>query len=415
MNILGLNLGHDSSCTLIVKSKIIAACEEERYTKVKHSRAFPINAIHDCLKIGKITIHDVDIISVGFLPKKYVQEFYFNQILNDPKKLSLFKDGFSRIVENLDLENIIRKKLNFKKKIEFNNHHFCHLASAFYPSGFNKSLIMSLDGIGEFETGMIGIGNHNKIKVISDANKFPNSMGLIYAAITNYLGWQSFYDEGIVMGLAPYGDPTKIIAKSKKSYINIFREIIKKTGPITYEINKDWITYHIERNTWLSKKFYDIFGKKRKEKSQITSHHKNIAAALQCRLEEIIIDQLKYLKNKYKLDYICIAGGVGLNCSLNGKIHDSGIFKKIFIKPASGDAGVSYGAALVEYFKKPNRKNDFKNKDFYLGSRFTNNEIKKILEKYNKKLKFKLHKDISKAAAEIISKKKNFRMVSRWS
>ena len=280
MNILGLNLGHDSSCTLIVKSKIIAACEEERYTKVKHSRAFPINAIHDCLKIGKITIHDVDIISVGFLPKKYVQEFYFNQILNDPKKLSLFKDGFSRIVENLDLENIIRKKLNFKKKIEFNNHHFCHLASAFYPSGFNKSLIMSLDGIGEFETGMIGIGNHNKIKVISDANKFPNSMGLIYAAITNYLGWQSFYDEGIVMGLAPYGDPTKIIAKSKKSYINIFREIIKKTGPITYEINKDWITYHIERNTWLSKKFYDIFGKKRKEKSQITSHHKNIAAAL---------------------------------------------------------------------------------------------------------------------------------------
>ena len=406
MNILGLNLGHDSSCTLIVKSKIIAACEEERYTKIKHSRAFPINAIHDCLKIGKITIHDVDIISVGFLPKKYVQEFYFNQILNDPKKLSLFKDGFSRIVENLDLENIIRKKLNFKKKIEFNNHHFCHLASAFYPSGFNKSLIMSLDGIGEFETGMIGIGNHNKIKVISDANKFPNSMGLIYAAITNYLGWQSFYDEGIVMGLAPYGDSTKIIPKSKKSYINIFREIIKKTGPITYEINKDWITYHIERNTWLSKKFYDIFGKKRKEKSQITSHHKNIAAALQRRLEEIIIDQLKYLKNKYKLDYICIAGGVGLNCSLNGKIHDSGIFKKIFIKPASGDAGVSYGAALVEYFKKPNRKNDFKNKDFYLGSRFTNNEIKKILEKYNKKLKFKLHKDISKAAAEIISKKK---------
>jgi len=116
MNILGLNLGHDSSCTLLKNGKIVAACEEERYTKIKHNRTFPINAIKDCLKIGKIRIEDINTISVGFLPKKYVQEFYFNQILQDSKKLSLFKDGFSKIIENLDLENIIRKKLKFKKK-----------------------------------------------------------------------------------------------------------------------------------------------------------------------------------------------------------------------------------------------------------------------------------------------------------
>ena len=406
MNILGLNLGHDSSCTLLKNGKIVAACEEERYTKIKHSRTFPINAINDCLKIGKIRTEDINIISVGFLPKKYVQEFYFNQILQDSKKLSLFKDGFSKIIENLDLENIIRKKLKFKKKIEFNNHHLSHLASAFYPSGFNKSLIMSLDGIGEIETGMIGVGNKNKIKMLSDVNKFPNSLGLIYAAITHYLGWKPFYDEGIVMGLASYGDPNKKITNGKKTYIEVFRDIIKKTGPISYEINRNWITYHYERNTWLSKSFINTFGKKRKERSKINQHHKNIAAALQLRLEEIIIDQLKYLKRKYKINYLCIAGGVGLNCSLNGKIHDSKIFKKIFIQPASGDAGISYGAALVEYFKNPKSKNNFYNKGFYLGSKFTNFEIKKALNKYKKKIRFKYHKDIAKISAEIISKKK---------
>ena len=406
MNILGLNLGHDSSCTLIKNGKIIAACEEERYTKLKHARTFPINAINSCLKIGNIQIKDIDKISVGFLPKKYVEEFYFNQCLNDPRKILFLKDGFSRIIENLNLENTIKNKLRFKNKIEFNNHHYCHLASAYYPSGFNDSLILSLDGLGEFETGLIGIGKKNKIKIVYDQNKFPHSLGLIYAAITYFLGWKSFYDEGIVMGLAAYGKPNEIIPNKKESYIKVFREIIKKKGPLSYKIDESWITYHFERNSWLSKKFFKIFGKKRKESSKITSHHKNIAAALQKRLEEIVLSQLSYLKKKYKINYLCIAGGVGLNCSLNGKIHDSGLFKKIFVKPASGDAGISYGAALTSYFKNSNSKNNFKNTNFYLGSRFTNLQIKKTLKKYEKKIKFKLHKNIARVGAEIISKKK---------
>jgi len=406
MNILGLNLGHDSSCTLIKNGKIIAACEEERYTKLKHTRTFPINAINSCLKIGNIQIKDIDKISVGFLPKKYVEEFYFNQCLNDPRKILLLKDGFSRIIESLNLENTIKNKLKFKNKIEFNSHHYCHLASTYYPSGFNDSLILSLDGLGEFETGLIGIGKKNKIKIVYDQNKFPHSLGLIYAAITYFLGWKFFYDEGIVMGLAAYGKPNEIIPNKKKSYIKVFREIIKKKGPLSYEINESWITYHFERNSWLSKKFFKIFGIKRKESSKITSHHKNIAAALQKRLEEIVLSQLSYLKKKYKINYLCIAGGVGLNCSLNGKIHDSGLFKKIFVKPASGDAGISYGTALTSYFKNSNSKNNFKNTNFYLGSRFTNLQIKKTLKKYEKKIKFKLHKNIARVGAEIISKKK---------
>ena len=405
MNILGINLGHDTSSTLIKNGEVVAACEEERYTKIKHSRSFPLNSINDCLKIGNIKIKDVDIISVGWLPKKHVKEFYFNQVLEDSNKIDLIKDGFDRIKEDLNLESIIRTKLNYKNKIEFNSHHLSHLASAFYPSGFNNSLILSLDGIGEFETGLIGIGRKNKIKVIFGENKFPNSLGLIYAAITYFLGWKSFYDEGIVMGLAPLGNYNKKIPKTNETYIDVFRKIIKKGNGLNYEIDKSWITYHYQRDTWLSDKFFKLFGKKRTPESKITDHYKNIAAALQKRIEEIVISKLLLLKKKYKIENLCIAGGVGLNCSLNGAIHDKKIFKKIFIKPASGDAGVSYGSALVSYFKK-NDNNKFKNKNFYLGSRFSNNQIKKELEKHKKKLKFKFHKDITKVSADIIANKK---------
>ena len=220
---------------------------------------------------------------------------------------------------------MIRNKLGFKKKIEFNNHHLCHLASAFYPSGFKRSLVISYDGIGEINSALFGVGNKKSIKIIHDKNKYPDSLGLFYTAITFYLGWRIYCDEGIIMGLAPYGDSTKKVPKKKKRYIDYFREIIKidKKDPLKYLINLDWISYHYQRDTWLSQKFIDIFGKKRSEGSKITDHHKNIAAALQDRLEEVVLFQLRLLKKKTKTDYLCISGGVGLNCSLNGKIRKS--------------------------------------------------------------------------------------------
>ena len=404
MNILGLNFGHDSACTLLKKGAVVAACEEERYNKEKHTRAFPINAINDCLKIGRLKIKDIDVISVGFLPKKYVEEFYFKQILNDKKKINLIKDGFSRIKFTLDLEDRIRTNLGFRKKIEFHNHHYCHLASTFYPSGFKKSLILSLDGMGEFETGMVGIGKEKKIKVLNDKIKFPNSLGLIYAAITYFLGWKSFYDEGIVMGLAPLGNCKEKIKNQSKTYLEVFREIIVKKKGLEYEINKEWITYHYERDSWLSNKFYRTFGKKRKVNGNISQHYKNIASALQIRIEEIVISQLKYLNKIYKVDKLCIAGGVGLNCSLNGKIHEKNIFKKIFIVPASGDSGVSFGASLVAYFKR--KKKNYINRNFYLGSRYNDTEIKKELYKNKNKLNYRYDYNISKTSAKIISKEK---------
>ncbi len=364
MKILGLNYGgHDTSACITINGKVIAACEQERYDYQKHSRNFPIDAINDCLKISNLKIDQIDVISFSNDPYLQIREKYIKLANKDNYRVDFLINDFDRIKKLSQTESFIREKLNFKKKIEFNEHHLCHLASTFFPSGFKKSLIVSYDGIGEIHSALFGIGNKNKIKVIHENNKYPDSLGLFYTAITFYLGWKTFCDEGIIMGLAPYGNSKKKLKKSNKSYINYFREIIKidKKDPLKYIINKEWIDYHKIKNKWISNKFLEVFGPHRKPNSKILQHHKNIAAALQDRLEEIVIYQLKVLKKKTKSDYLCISGGVGLNCSLNGKIVEKKLFKEIFVQPASGDSGVAYGTCLYSHLKN-NKKISFKKK-----------------------------------------------------
>ncbi len=408
MKILGLNYGgHDTSACITINGKVIAACEQERYDYQKHSRNFPIDAINDCLKISNLKIDQIDVISFSNDPYLQIREKYIKLANKDNYRVDFLINDFDRIKKLSQTESFIREKLNFKKKIEFNEHHLCHLASTFFPSGFKKSLIVSYDGIGEIHSALFGLGNKNKIKVIHENNKYPDSLGLFYTAITFYLGWKTFCDEGIIMGLAPYGNSKKKLKKSNKSYINYFREIIKidKKDPLKYIINKEWIDYHKIKNKWISNKFLKVFGPHRKQNSKILQHHKNIAAALQDRLEEIVIYQLKVLKKKTKSDYLCISGGVGLNCSLNGKIVGKKLFKEIFVQPASGDSGVAYGTCLYSHLKN-NKKISFKkNHNFYLGSRSTKKEIIKILKKNN--IKFKDHKNnIFKITASLINEGK---------
>ncbi len=405
MNILGLNLGHDASCALIKNNKIIAACEQERYSKKKHTRDFPIDAINDALKIGKIKINNIDVICVAFLPIRYINEFFLKPLIKDPRKINFLLDGADRINENLNLEKIIRDKLSYKNRIVFKSHHLCHLASAFYPSGFKKSLIFSCDGLGEIDTTLFGIGTNKKIKVLSENNKFPDSLGLIYAAFTYFLGWKPFYDEGIVMGLAPYGNSKKKIPNLKRSYISFFRSLIKYDGQCKFSINKDWISYNYQRDKWFSDKFFKVFGQPRNKNGKIKQKHKDIAAALQTRLEEVVIKILRFLKKKYNLNYLCIAGGVGLNCSLNGAINKSKLFKEIFVKPASGDAGTAYGAAIVGLEKKISSLK-LKNPTFYLGSRYSKKEILKIIKNQKNKIKFTKPKNIYSETAKLLDEGK---------
>ena len=292
-------------------------------------------------------------------------------------------DDAGRLKEFLKHEEIIREKTTYRGTVNFYRHHLCHLASAYYPSGFEEALLVSYDGMGEIETAMVGVGSSGSIEVIDDSNHYPHSLGLFYSAITFFLGWKHHCDEGIIMGLAPFGNPNAKIESTGKSYIDVFREIIFPVDNLKFEIDLSWIEYHNKRDTWVSEKFTNVFGKKRNYEEPITDHHKNIAAALQQRLEEIVIPQLRFLKSTTGKSKLCVSGGVGLNCSLNGKILASKIFDEVFIQPASGDAGVSLGAALLASRKNFKEQTTIcKNHNSYLGSRFTDDEIEKVLKKF---------------------------------
>lgn len=402
MNILGINYGgHDTSACIISKGKILAACEQERYDKIKHSRNFPIDAVNDCLKISELNISDIDIVSYGLDIKAKINNLYLKPIIQEPARINLFFQDIKKLYENENIEKYIRKKLNFKKKIDFVNHHLCHLASAYYVSKFKKSLVTSYDGVGEFNSALFGLATNGKIRIVHDKNVFPDSLGLFYSAITFYLGWKHHCDEGIIMGLAPYGNPHAKVNKLKFSYIQLFRKIINqdKKDPLLYKVNREWISYNRVRDKWVSDLFINTFGKKREYNHKLKQHHKNIAAALQLRLEEIVLSQLSILKKKFKAEYLCIAGGVGLNCSLNGKISEKKIFKKIFIQPASGDSGVAVGAALVSYFKYNKNMNKKFNDSAHLGYVEKSNNIKKILDNNKAKYSYrgdKIYEDTAK-------------------
>ena len=405
LKVLGLNYtGHDCSAAITVNGKLISCCEQERYDYKKHSRNFPSQAINECLRISQLKIKDIDIVSIGFLPNLIIKERYLGLAKKFPSRKKFLKLDKERINELKNLENIIRKKTNFSGKIEFNNHHLCHLYSAYFPSGFSDSLVASYDGMGEIDTAQFAVVKNGKFNIIRSNNKFPNSLGLIYSAITDYLGWKHHCDEGIIMGLASFGNPDdKISSKIKKSYLNIFREIIKisNKNPLDIIINPIWIDYQNNYNSWISKKFLKVFGKKRKYNDQITKKHKNLAAALQKRLEEVVIYQLRYLKKKFKINKLCMAGGVALNCSLNGKIVESKIFDQIFVQPASGDAGISYGSCLVSTLKRKTVKIK-KNLNFNLGHKENSRQILKNLK--NSKLKYKKCKNIYKEVSNLIFK-----------
>lgn len=405
--ILGINYGgHDTSAAIMINGKLIAACEEERFNNEKHTRDFPKNSILECLKIAKIKKNQIDIVSVGFDQKRFVFEKYINNALLKDNNFKLINNDKEKILRSLNIDNEIKSFFNHKFEFHIHPHHLCHLASSYYPSGFRKSFTISYDGKGESESSMVGIGNKNSIKVINNENHYPNSLGMIYEAVTYYLGWKPKCDEGIVMGLAPYGNPREIIPGKNYRYIDIFRKIIKINSKLGFEINKEWIAYHLKRDKWVSDKFYNLFGKKRNWEDKILKKHKDIAAALQLRIEEVVLSQLKFLQKKYKINYLCLSGGVGLNCSLNGKIEKSKIFKKIFVTPASGDAGISIGACYLSH-KQINKNFNFKKHDnFYLGSRYNEKEILKILKK-EKKVTYKNYgSKISLKTASLLNEKK---------
>ena len=261
---LGINYGgHDTSAALMCDGELVAACEQERYDREKHSRKFPIEAIEDCLKQSHISISEVNQLAYAFDPIYHISESYLRPAIKDPIEINRIIADIQRIEENYRTESLIREKTGFVGSITYFNHHHCHLASTYYPSGFQEALLASYDGIGEIESGMLGIGRSGTIDIIHRDSHFPDSLGLIYSAVTFFLGWKHHCDEGIIMGLATYGDADNKRPNDGRSYREVFEEIITVHGGYEYRIGRNWLAYHRERDQWVSDLFYSVFGPKR--------------------------------------------------------------------------------------------------------------------------------------------------------
>jgi carbamoyltransferase len=401
MKILGIHYGgHDSAASLMINGEIIAASSQERYDYKKHSRNFPSEAIDDCLKTAKLSINDLDEIAFSSDSMYKIKEFYLKPALEDEDRIRFLIEDFDKFKKTFEMESTIRKETDFKGRINFYRHHLCHLASCYYPSGFNKSILISLDGIGEMDTGMYAIGDNGDIKIVHNSTKYPDSLGLMYSAITFYLGWKHHCDEGIIMGLASFGNPHETIPNQHMTYYELFSEIIQEDGKYGYTLGRDWIVFDKVKDKWVSDKFYDILGPKRNYDDAITKHHEHIAAALQLSLETVVLNHLRHLRKEYGINKLCIAGGVGLNCSLNGAIEQSHIFDEIFVQPASGDDGLTIGACYLGTKDSGMDIKPQKHHDFYLGTVFTDGDIQKAVEASG--VKYQKPDDIFKATAKIL-------------
>jgi len=399
MYILGIScFYHDSSAALLKDGKIVAAAQEERFTRKKHDTSFPEKAVEFCLKSQNIKIEDLAYI--GFYEKPLVK---FERILHQhlhsfPFSYRTFLSSLpSWFNEKLRINKLIRKKLNYKKDILFIEHHLSHAASSFLPSPFKKAAILSVDGVGEWTTTLYGVGEGNKINLKKEI-KFPSSLGLLYSTITAYLGFTVNNSEYKVMGLTAYGDMNK---KSNPYYPKL-KEVIDVKSDGSYRLDMSYFDFHF-KNRMPSKKLCRLLGGPvRKKEAEILQKHKNIAAALQLITGEIMTKMLNHIQEETKCDNLVLAGGVALNSVYNGQILKNTKFKKIWIQPDPGDGGTSVGAALFIYNSILNKKRS-QLTDPYLGPEYSSNQIQSFLKKNKiKYYEFSNNKELIETTAKLI-------------
>ena len=374
MYILGISAYyHDSAACILKDGEIIAAAQEERFTRKKHDPSFPSNAIKYCL--DEANIHSSELELVAFYDKPFLK---FERILEtylaySPKGIKSFLRAIPLwIRKKLWIKILIQDELKeYKGKILFPEHHASHAASAFFASPYQDAAFITMDGVGEWATTSYGVGNENRIEILADI-QFPHSLGLLYSAFTYYTGFRVNSGEYKVMGLAPYGEP---------KYKNlIYEHLIDVKEDGSFELDMDYFNYATGLNM-VSKKFHDLFGgPPRKPESELTQKEMNLARSIQEVTEEVVMKIAKHVKKVTGKKYLCLAGGVALNCVSNGKLLRSGIFEDIYIQPAAGDAGGALGCAFIAWhqYLGNKRKTDgvFDSmRGAYLGPQFSNNEI----------------------------------------
>ena len=407
--ILGISaFYHDSAASIIIDGKIIAAAQEERFTRKKHDSSYPFNAIEFALDYANIKLNDVD--QIIFFEKPFLK---FERLLET--YVAFAPKGFKSFCMAMPIwlkDKLFQKKMlfnelkkhdnNFKdeQKIFFSDHHLSHAASAFFPSPFEEAIVLTADGVGEWATTTVAIGKKNNLEIKKEIH-FPHSLGLLYSAFTYYTGFKVNSGEYKLMGLAPYGEPIyedKIV----KNLIDI-----KKDG--SFWLNQDYFNYATGL-TMTNDKFDNLFGQKARDskKEKLTQFHMDIAASIQKVTEEIMIKIAKSLKEEFNIPNLCLAGGVALNCVANGKILKEKIFDNIWVQPAAGDAGGSLGAALALWHidqknpRKINPKDSMQGS--YLGPEYSQAEIEKELKKIGAIYQIKTEEDLIECTAEDLSK-----------
>lgn len=409
MKILGISAYyHDSAACLVIDGEIIGAAQEERFTRIKHDPEFPINAIEYCLSEADISASDIDYVVFYDKPFLKFERLFETYLTFAPKGFKSFatslpvwvKDKLFQKTVIIDaLKEHLGKDIDWSKKLLFSEHHLSHAASAFFPSPFGEAAILTMDGVGEWATTSLALGSGNKLTVKNEIH-FPHSLGLLYSAITYYIGFKVNSGEYKVMGLAPYGEP-KYAELIKRHLIDI-----KEDG--SFHLDMSYFDYCTDLKM-TNKKFDDLFGAPpRKSESILTQREMDIASSIQAVTEEIVVKLARGIKKSTGLKNLCLAGGVALNCVANGKLLRENIFENIWIQPASGDAGGAVGAALAAYYlmlnqpRKVNPKKDSM-KGAYLGPEYTQKEIEKRLISVGAKFEIVSDKEIIDLTAQALA------------
>ena len=385
ITILGISaFYHDSAAAILIDGKIHAAAQEERFTRIKHDSNYPHNAVNFVLKKANVKLSEVD--KIVFFEKPFLK---FERLLET--YVAFAPKGFKSFCKAMPIwlkEKLFQKKMlldelkrndkNFinHNKLFFSEHHLSHAASAFFPSPLSEAIVLTADGVGEWATTTVAVGRNNSLKIQKEIH-FPHSLGLLYSAFTSYTGFKVNSGEYKLMGLAPYGKP-----KFKDKILDNLIDI-KDDG--TFRLDQSYFNYATGL-TMTNNKFHNLFGHKPRNPKieKINQFHMDIAASIQLVTEDIMLKLVKSLRKEYDIKNLCLAGGVALNCVANGKILKEKIFEKIWIQPASGDAGGSIGAALAYWYLEEKKERIINPEDdmkgAYLGPEYSNEEIEKELK-----------------------------------
>ena len=409
-SILGISaFYHDSAACILKNGEIIAAAQEERFTRKKHDSSYPFNAVEFVLNYSNLKLNEVD--QIVFFEKPFLK---FERLLETyvafaPRGFISFSKAMPIwIKEKLFQKNLLFNKLkehdkNYKsdKNIFFSDHHLSHAASAFFPSPFEEAVVLTADGVGEWATTTVAVAKGNNLEIKKEIH-FPHSIGLLYSAFTYYTGFKVNSGEYKLMGLAPYGNPI---------YVDKIKQLIDIKDDGTFRLDQRYFNYATGL-TMTNKKFHDLFGNnpRNPKNENINQFHMDIAASIQNVIEEIMIKLSKSTQEEYKIKNLCLAGGVALNCVANGKILKENIYENIWIQPAAGDAGGSLGAALALWHIENNNKKKVSDKDCmkgsYLGPEYSDEKIQEELKLMNANFtNYKYEELIEKTSEFLINEK----------